>query len=218
MKGLLIKDIRLMANQKQFFLALGGMCVLFLAIYDDPTFTISYMMIMFSIFTVSTISYDGFDNGNAYLFTLPISRKGYVLEKYVFGILTILSSMIIAVLLSLATTVIKHFSFAPDEWLAVTLVSTLFVTTVLAVAIPVQFKFGAERSRMVMVAVMLVIFLFIYLLAKYSSGMGVDIDTLIGNVMKLAKISIVLVVLAACAAIYAISCAVSMKIMEGKEF
>ena len=46
----------------------------------------------------------------------------------------------------------------------------------------------------------------------------VDIDTLIGNVMKLAKISIVLVVLAACAAIYAISCAVSMKIMEGKEF
>lgn len=218
MKGLLIKDIRLMANQKQFLLVLGGMCILFLAIYENPTFTISYMMIMFSIFTISTISYDSLDNGNAYLFTLPISRKGYVLEKYVFGILTILGSLITVVLLSLATTVIRHLSFDPDEWLAVALASTLFVTTVLAVAIPVQFKFGAERSRMVMVAVMLVIFLFIYLLAKYSSGMGVDIDTIIGNVMKLTKIIIVLLVFAACAVIYAISCVVSMKIMEGKEF
>lgn len=218
MKGLLIKDIRLMANQKQFFLALGGVCILFLAIYEDPLFTISYMMIMLSIFTISTINYDSVDNGSAYLFTLPISRKGYVLEKYVFGILTTLSSMFIVVLLSLAVMVIRHLSFDPNEWLTVTLVSILFVTIVLAVAIPVQFKFGAERSRMVMIAAMLIIFLFIYLLTKYFSGMGTDIDILIENVMKLAKIGIVLVVLAACAVIYVISCAVSVKIMEGKEF
>lgn len=218
MKGLLIKDIRLMANQKQFFLALGGVCILFLAIYEDPLFTISYMMIMLSIFTISTINYDSVDNGSAYLFTLPISRKGYVLEKYVFGILTTLSSMFIVVLLSLAVMVIRHLSFDPNEWLTVTLVSILFVTIVLAVAIPVQFKFGAERSRMVMIAAMLIIFLFIYLLTKYFSGMGTDIDILIENVMKLARIGIVLVVLAACAVIYVISCAVSVKIMEGKEF
>lgn len=207
-----------MANQKQFFLALGGVCILFLAIYEDPLFTISYMMIMLSIFTISTINYDSVDNGSAYLFTLPISRKGYVLEKYVFGILTTLSSMFIVVLLSLAVMVIRHLSFDPNEWLTVTLVSILFVTIVLAVAIPVQFKFGAERSRMVMIAAMLIIFLFIYLLTKYFSGMGTDIDILIENVMKLAKIGIVLVVLAACAVIYVISCAVSVKIMEGKEF
>lgn len=207
-----------MANQKQFFLALGGVCILFLAIYEDPLFTISYMMIMLSIFTISTINYDSVDNGSAYLFTLPISRKGYVLEKYVFGILTTLSSMFIVVLLSLAVMVIRHLSFDPNEWLTVTLVSILFVTIVLAVAIPVQFKFGAERSRMVMIAAMLIIFLFIYLLTKYFSGMGTDIDILIENVMKLARIGIVLVVLAACAVIYVISCAVSVKIMEGKEF
>ena len=34
---------------------------------------------------MSSISYDEFDNGNAFLFSLPITRKDYVLEKYIFG-------------------------------------------------------------------------------------------------------------------------------------
>lgn len=218
MKGLLIKDIRLMANQKQFFLVLGAMCILFLSLYEDPLFTISYMMIMFSIFTISTISYDDSDNGSAYLFTLPITRKGYVLEKYVFGMLTILGSMVIVVLLCLVAVIIRHLTFDPGEWLAVVLFSILFVTAVLAVAIPVQFKFGAEKSRMVMVAVMLVIFLTIYLLAKYSAKIGIDINGIAEHLTNIAKVSSVLMTAAACAVMYAISYVLSVKVMLGKEF
>ena len=51
----------------------------------DATFVSGYISIVFAMFAISTISYDEYDNGNAFLFTLPFSRKEYVLSKYVFG-------------------------------------------------------------------------------------------------------------------------------------
>ena len=88
MKGLLIKDFKLMKNQKQFFLMILFFCIFFVVINGNPAFMISYLMVMCSFFTLSTISYDDFDHGMGYLFTLPVTRKIYVTEKYVFGLLT----------------------------------------------------------------------------------------------------------------------------------
>ena len=48
----------------------------------------SYCTLLMSFFTASTISYDEFNHGFFYLFSLPVSRKGYVAEKYLFGVLT----------------------------------------------------------------------------------------------------------------------------------
>ncbi len=53
----------------------------------------------FPLFTLSTISYDEFDNGNAFLFSLPITRAGYVVEKYCFALILALSAWTISTLL-----------------------------------------------------------------------------------------------------------------------
>ena len=81
MKGLLIKDFKLMKNQKQFFLVILFFCIFFVVINGNPAFMISYLMVMCSFFTLSTISYDDFDHGMGYLFTLPVTRKIYVTEN-----------------------------------------------------------------------------------------------------------------------------------------
>ena len=86
MKGLLIKDYKLMLGQKSFLGMAALMSVLYLAIYKDPTFAVVFITVMCTMFTVSTLSYDEYENGMAYLFTLPISRNTYVLEKYVFAL------------------------------------------------------------------------------------------------------------------------------------
>ena len=44
---------------------------------------VGYVTFIFTLFTVSTISYDEYDNGYPFLFTLPITRRQYVNEKYV---------------------------------------------------------------------------------------------------------------------------------------
>ena len=89
MKGLLIKDIRLMKSQGAVLLGLLVIVAIFMGFVSDvsPSFVVTYITIFLSIFTATTISYDEFDNCYLFLMTLPITRKKYVNEKYVFGIL-----------------------------------------------------------------------------------------------------------------------------------
>ncbi|MBR5794701.1 MAG: ABC-2 transporter permease [Erysipelotrichaceae bacterium] len=86
MKGLLVKDLRLLLSQSRFYIIL--LIVLFVSgTSTQATFVSGYIAVVFPMFAVSTISYDEYDNGNAFLFTLPFSRKEYVLAKYIFGLL-----------------------------------------------------------------------------------------------------------------------------------
>ena len=90
MKGLLIKDWKLLLrNQKSFLVIMSVMMVLYMAI-GNPVFVISYTPMLCVFVALSTITYDMFDNGAAFLFSLPFSRKDYVREKYIFsGLITL---------------------------------------------------------------------------------------------------------------------------------
>ena len=68
---------------------------------QDTGFVIMYANIIFMMFGLSTISYDAFDNGEAFLFTLPITKKLYVQEKYVFSLGALLSGFILSLILLL---------------------------------------------------------------------------------------------------------------------
>ena len=85
MTGLLMKDLMMLKCQKQFFFVMGVVGLMFLVIYDNPTLVFGYLTIMFSFIPLTTLAYDDADNGSAYLFTLPVSRKGYLVEKYLFS-------------------------------------------------------------------------------------------------------------------------------------
>ena len=101
MKGLLIKDLKLMKNQKSFFMVMAVVGLIFLITWDAPYFAISYITMMFSMFAITSFSYDEFDNGAVYLFTLPFSRKTYVREKYLFGLLTCLIALTVSTVLAI---------------------------------------------------------------------------------------------------------------------
>ena len=59
MKGMLIKDFSLLKGQKQFFMIAIMFAFIFLFLTDMAGFGVSYLMVMFTIFTLSTIAYDG---------------------------------------------------------------------------------------------------------------------------------------------------------------
>ena len=87
MKGLFVKDLKLMMLQKNFLLLILAIVIGMMIFTDDVIFPLGFLSFIVSLFTVSTISYDDFDNGNAFLFTLPITRNHYVSEKYFLGLL-----------------------------------------------------------------------------------------------------------------------------------
>ena len=86
MTGCLIKDLMLIKNQKQFLVIIGVIGLMMLIIYDNQSFVFGYLTVMLSFLPVTTLAYDDAENGAAYLFSLPVTRRGYVAEKYLFSI------------------------------------------------------------------------------------------------------------------------------------
>ncbi len=174
MKGLLIKDFKLLKGQKQFFTSVLIVMTVFLMTSNNLSFVISYITVMMGMLTLTTISYDEHENGMGYLFTLPVSRKGYVREKYLFGIMTTLPVLAVVSAIAFLVSGIRHIDFTVEEWGGAIMGSMLIVTMMLSLLIPIELKFGAERSRIAMTLVFGGAFAVVYIVAKASEFLGID--------------------------------------------
>lgn len=77
MKGLLIKDMKLMKNMRNSIVMILLIAVGMGSYLKDGSFLIVYLSLIGATFTTSTLSYDEFDNGYSFLFSLPVTRKSY---------------------------------------------------------------------------------------------------------------------------------------------
>ena len=98
-------------------------------------------------FTVNTISYDEFDHGYLFLFTLPVTRKDYVLEKYVFMLLCGGGFWAVSAAAGFVADYIRGDVVSLLEWLMPMFLILLEMTIFLAVMLPVSLKYGMEKSR-----------------------------------------------------------------------
>lgn len=218
MKGMLMKDIRLMANQKQFFAVMGFMCILFLALYKSPEFAISYMTLMFSMFTSSTISYDEYDNGASYLFTLPISRTGYVREKYFFGIVATTAAAVLMAVLSILAYSARGIGYEGREiWMTAAAAGAIAIV-LLAFQVPIQLKFGSEKGKMAFLLVFGSGFLIAWLMAVTVKKSGVNIGRALDRLVRLKFGEMILGFCLVCIAATVISYVISIRIIRKKEY
>ena len=143
MKGLLIKDLKLMKNNGK------NLLLVFLIITKELYAAVGYVTFIFTLFTVSTISYDEYDNGYPFLFTLPITRRQYVNEKYVF----VLIMTAISFLVGIISVVVQFFLLTPKESLTeLILMYGVYTITVLIlndIMIPLKLRFESEKGRLV---------------------------------------------------------------------
>ena len=105
-KGLVLKDVKLIISQMKLLLVVMVIWAIFMAGSMRMTFFVGYVAILCSFLTLSTVNFDEAENGFAYLFTLPISRKDYVFEKYLFGFLLTTVPYVVIAALSWAALVI----------------------------------------------------------------------------------------------------------------
>lgn len=172
MRGLLIKDLKLMRNQKMFLVILILLGLVFLFTQDNSYTAIGYMTMMCAMFSVTTFTYDEIDNGNAYLFTLPFSRKDYVKEKYIFALTGCLFGFLISIVLSVITSVVKvQILSIPFEfgWMTVVRLSMVIASVCVlfvAASIPVEIKLGVEKGRIGLVMIMVIFFSGYYLIME----------------------------------------------------
>lgn len=149
MKGLFVKDLKLMMLQKNFLLLILAIVIGMMIFTDDVIFPLGFLSFIVSLFTVSTISYDDFDNGNAFLFTLPITRNHYVSEKYFLGLLLGCMAWVLATVLGIITTVLKD-TLPITDLVQSSLMILPIMIVVQAITLPFLLKFGGDKGRIIM--------------------------------------------------------------------
>ena len=146
MKGLLLKDLRYMLIQKSFIiliLIIGF--TLSLTQENNELFVIGYLGFMGIVLGMTSITMDDQEHNLTFLFTLPLSRRSYVFEKYFFTFLMGALFCCIALAFALITRPFSDYQAPIDEILATTCGTLAGAFLFTSIMIPLQFKF--ERAR-----------------------------------------------------------------------
>lgn len=217
MKGLLVKDFRLLKVQKNFFLLIIAVTIGMALFTNDVAPMLGFLAFVLSIFTLSTISYDEFDNGNAFLFSLPVSRKDYAIEKYCLGLILEGGALVLATLLSFIFSKIWDTTSGAEigMW-ALILVPLLFVLQ--GIMIPFQLKFGGEKGRIALLITLGLLALAGIGVEKLARMVGIDVWAILDSLSMMSLGMMVGITTVIAAIFLGVSLKISISIMDKKEF
>lgn len=217
MKGLLVKDWKLMKVQKNFFVMLIVLALGMAFLSRDVSFIVGYLTLVMSMFTLTTISYDEFDNGNTFLFTLPITRASYVIEKYCFSLLLGCGAWILATLVAVTAGVLKG-SASVSEIMMVAFAILPAMLIMQSIMIPFHLKFGGDLGRIAIIGVIALFLIIGIVIVKAAELMGIDIAHVIYNLPTVSLGMLAAVIIAVALVLFLVSIKVSISIMNKKEF
>ena len=167
MRGLLVKEIELMKQQKQFFILVVVMgIILNLTGSGSVSFATVYFTIITAIFVITTMSYDEFDNGFVFLMTLPITRKQYVAEKYLLGTGLTIVAWAVATVLALICKFAANRGESVSEIMIGGVATIPVALLMLAMFIPLGIYFGVEKGRYIAIVLWIIIIAVVYALVK----------------------------------------------------
>lgn len=218
MTGLLVKDFKLMATQKNFFLVILLIVIGMISFTEDVSFPLGFLTFALSLFTLSTISYDEFDNGYAFLFTLPITRVGYVLEKYCLGFLLGFGSWLLATFLGLIATVVRDTTSLTEIWEIAAMILPVMII-IQSIMIPFQLKFGGEKGRIAIIgAVGLLVVAGVVIVKGAKLFFNVDLIAQLNTLPIVSMGMLFLIALVIAMLLFALSVRISISIMKKKQF
>lgn len=218
MIGFLIKDWKLLRRQGRTFgmMILIACSVAFIGSRDFSTFITSYMTFMVAMFSFSSFSYDDFDNGMAFLMSLPSGRKDYVRAKYLFTILLIAGGWLVGafmrlILYALRFSMAEYMEILPSEpiYMLVCLIYT-------GLTFPALIRFGAEKGRNVAFSLLAVASIGVYLF--FQTDLRIPILNMFDQLSGVSAVTALLLITAVCILVQFVSYLVSVRIIMKKEF
>lgn len=217
MKGLIIKDFQLLFSNKRILYIVFAIA-LFSAMMGDGitlTYISSFVAVMLQVSALATISYDNYQHGNTFLMTLPLRRKDYVIEKYIFcsiiAFVGIIFSLILGLLVKMRTNNMKIE-------IAVGIVIALVFLIYSFIAIPLELKFGNEVGRTIPFILGAVIFLIAQILIQVNDSLFDSIMNWLNKLENISDITALMIAIAAFVIALTITIPISIKIINKKEF
>lgn len=217
MKGLIIKDFQLLFSNKRILYIVFAIAPFSAMMGDGITLTYisSFVAVMLQVSALATISYDNYQHGNTFLMTLPLRRKDYVIEKYIFcsiiAFVGIIFSLILGLLVKMRTNNMKIE-------IAVGIVIALVFLIYSFIAIPLELKFGNEVGRTIPFIIGAVIFLIAQILIQVNDSLFDSIMNWLNKLENISDITALMIAIAAFVIALTITIPISIKIINKKEF
>lgn len=181
MKGLFIKDLKLLQKQKKMLFFVIIMFLVFMLSMDDSLFVVNYITFFGAITALGTLSYDEFNNGMTFMFTLPVSRRQYVLEKYLFCLFTGVCIWLAALAASLGFSLYRGTLENPAEFVLECVTGLILVAVMISIMLPLQIKLGQEKSRTGIFVIAGVVALVFVVLKLWAAPTDEDMNALVSG-------------------------------------
>ena len=219
-RGLLEKDFRLFFRQgSNLFLVLVVLALFFILTgKTGATFIAMYIPSVMAVYSGNMISYDENEHGYTYLFSLPVNKKMYVREKYMFSFIMTLCGWGIGVICAGIAVLIKPGEVFDLEMLAMELITIFVFQAIAGIVIAIRLRFEGEKGRFVLPIAILIIFASCYMIGFFvmdNLGLKESISYMIGEIGDF-EIAISLIVLSLL--VWFASYKYSMRVMKKKEF
>jgi len=219
MKGLLVKDFKLLKQQKNSLLYFLIIAFGLTLSTDNVSFIIGFFTFIFSLFSLGSISYDEFDNGNVFLFSLPFTRIDYVIEKYCFSLILGCTSWIFSTVLVIIIGLFKsNYGLSIGDIMTVAFMIIPFMLFTISIMFPFQLKFGGEKGRIVLICTFGFIFLLGIIIGKMAELFNIDISSFFNNLQSFSIKMLIFIAFIAAVVIFLVSIKISILIVKKKEF
>ncbi len=194
MKGLLRKDIYMLAKYNRLFLIAVFAMTVAAAVTADSFFTV-YAGVLSGVLPVAALAYDDREKWCTYCETMPVTRAQFVAEKY---ILALIVAAAVTVLLGAGRLILGHSAALPVLLPVILLIPS-------ALCLPLVFRLGAERGRAA------------YMIVVVLACVGASAISQRGQMARLVSRGGTLAVLAGTAAVFAASWALSTAVYKKRE-
>lgn len=165
MKGLILKDLIALRKQGKIALLLIGFYAVYAFVTKNSSMLGAMAAVLCTMLPITTLSYDEFNKWDRYALTLPIRRRTVVQSKYVLGVMMNVAATILVTIVSI---ILMPFMGDVEigEILTVVAVTGMASLVLLAVILPLLFKFGVEKGRMLMMGVVFLPTMLVILLGQ----------------------------------------------------
>ena len=218
MKGLIIKDIRIIFSNKNVFLFIP--ILVSMAAFSKTRLAVylfAYVAVMVISLLTTTISFDDMENGTSFLMTMPVSRKEYVKSKYLLGVVSLILGVVVSIAVVTAVTFLKGDTLDINGLMLIVCLLWLVMIVLMSVLIPVQLKFGSINGKAVLMCIiigsMLLLAAMVLVLRNYSEEtLNFFVNEIMKNMVLMTATGIFGTVI-----ILAISYMMSVRIMKKRE-
>jgi len=148
-KGLIIKDFLLLKKTGRIYLLMMVLYLVMTVFMDTDLGPL--MVFLCGMLSISTFAYDEQAKWDAYALTMPISKRDLVRAKYIMAIILCLIGAVAGSILSIA----GNLDTPIIDWKGILAASGIALCASYifnSLALPLLYKFGAEKSRVILLA------------------------------------------------------------------